>query len=141
MGLGHKRVDLRATAQAKLDDALFLLRHQRFSNAYYLAGYSVEIGLKACIAAQIAVETIPDRAFIQKVFDHNIKALVGPAGLSTQLKEQQRQDAVFAANWAVAAEWLPDSRYETIDPTSAQALISAVADPQSGVLQWIKIYW
>jgi hypothetical protein len=38
MGLGYKRTDLRAMAQAKLDDAILLLQHGRFSNAYYLAG-------------------------------------------------------------------------------------------------------
>lgn len=47
MGLGYSRLDLRANAQAKLDDAVMLCKTGRYSNAYYLAGYSVEIGLKA----------------------------------------------------------------------------------------------
>lgn len=77
MGLGLKRADLRANAQAKLDDAIFLLQHKRFSNAYYLAGYAVEIGLKACIAAQIAAETIPDKALLKKSLTTISKALLG----------------------------------------------------------------
>ena len=141
MGLGHNRTDLRANAQAKLDDAIMLVQNQRYSNAYYLAGYAVEIGLKACIAAQVAAETIPDKQFIEKVFRHDFKLLIGLAGLSAQLKEQQDRDPAFASNWAIAAEWTPDARYEAIDPTSAEVLISAIADPGSGVLQWIKIHW
>lgn len=141
MGLGHKRTDLQAIAQAKLDDAMILLQNRRFSNAYYLAGYAVEIGLKACIAKQISAETIPDKSFINQVFNHNLKTLVGLAGLSAQLDDQQDKDSIFAANWALAAQWTPEARYEAIDPTTATQLVNAVADSNSGVLQWIRIYW
>ncbi len=141
MGLGYTRADLRANAQAKLDDAIILLQNKRFSNAYYLAGYAVEIGLKACIAAQIVAETITDKAVIRKVFDHDYKLLVGLAGLETQLSEQEDRDPEFAANWAIATEWKPDVRYETVDVTSAQFMINAIAHEKSGVLQWIKIHW
>jgi hypothetical protein len=141
MGLGLKRGDLRANAQAKLDDAILLFQNGRFSNAYYLAGYTVEISLKACIAAQISAETIPDKAIIRKIFDHQFSVLVGLAGLGAQLKEQQDKDADFAANWAIVCEWSPDARYEAKDITSAQAIIVAINDQKSGVLQWIKTYW
>ena len=141
MGLGLKRADLRANAQAKLDDAIFLLQHKRFSNAYYLAGYAVEIGLKACIAAQIAAETIPDKALLKRVLDHNFQGLVGLAGLAADLREREDNDPDFAANWAIVSEWSPDIRYEAVDPTSAEFLINAIAHPKSGVLQWIKTHW
>lgn len=141
MGPGLKREDLQANAQAKLDDAIILLQHGRFSNAYYLAGYAVEIGLKACIAAQISAETIPDKAFIKRILDHDFMNLVGLAGLAKALKDQEDQDDVFGANWALVCEWLPDSRYESSDPTSAQAIMSAIIDPKSGVFSWIKTHW
>jgi AbiV family abortive infection protein len=141
MGVGLTRADLRANAQAKLEDAKLLLQNNRFSNAYYLAGYAIEIGLKACIAAQIAAETIPDKALLKKILDHNFIVLVGLAGLATALKGQQDKDADFAANWAVISEWSPDTRYDAMDPTSAQTFIMAIDDPKSGVLRWIKTYW
>jgi hypothetical protein len=141
MGLGLKRNELRATAQAKLDDAIILLNNGRYSNAYYLAGYAVEIGLKACIAAQVAAETIPDKSFIQKILKHEFPVLIGLAGLAPALRDQQDKDANFAAYWAVCAEWSPDKRYEPVDPTSSQLLISAIAEKKSGVLEWIKLYW
>jgi HEPN domain-containing protein len=141
VSIGHTRADLRANAQAKLDDAILLLHNHRFSNAYYLAGYSVELGLKACIAAQLTAETIPSKEIIKGILDHQFPKLIGLAGLRADLQNQQNNDPDFAANWAVVAEWLPDARYEAQDPTSAQSLISAIADPQSGVFRWIKTHW
>jgi len=141
MGLGLKRTDLRANAQGKLDDAVYLLSDRRFSNAYYLAGYAVEIGLKACIALQITAETIPEKAFINAVFQHNLKNLVGLAGLQEELKEEQDKNPDFAANWALVAEWSEQARYYEIDPVTAQVFVTAVADPRSGVLRWIKTFW
>ena len=111
MPYGLKRTDLRAIAQAKLDDAVLLLQHRRFSNAYYLAGYTIEIGLKACIAAQVSAETIPDKAFLNRVLKHEFSVLVGLAGLATALKEQQDKDPLFAAMWAIVSEWSPDARH------------------------------
>lgn len=81
MSLGLTRADLQANAQAKLDDAILLLKQGRYSNAYYLAGYAVEIGLKACIAAQITAETIPAKEFIKGILNHEFTGLVGLAGL------------------------------------------------------------
>lgn len=141
MGPGQKRSDLRANAQAKLDDANILLTNGRYSNAYYLAGYAVEIGLKACIAAQISAETIPDKAFIKNIINHQFRTLVGLAGLAGSLKELEDRDQTFATNWALASQWEPDVRYEAVDPMSAQLLIEAIANPNSGILQWIKTHW
>jgi hypothetical protein len=141
MGLGQKRADLRARAQAKLDDAIILLQHGRFSNAYYLAGYAVELGLKACIAAQITAETIPDKVFLKGILNHQFMGLAGLAGLSQALKDEQDNDQRFAANWALASEWEPDCRYEDKDGMSTQLLIQAINDPNTGVLRWIKTHW
>lgn len=140
-GLGHKREDLRAMAQGKLDDAVLLLNNGRFANAYYLVGYAVELGLKACIAAQVSANTIPHKAFIKGILNHQFAGLVGLAGLAEALKDQQDADADFASNWAIASEWEPDARYEATDASSAQLLVKAIADPKSGVLQWIKAHW
>jgi HEPN domain-containing protein len=141
MGLGQKRADLRARAQAKLDDAIILLQNRRFSNAYYLAGYAIELGLKACVAAQITAETIPDKEFLKGILNHQFPKLIGLAGLAQALKDEQDRDQVFAANWAIASEWEPDSRYEDKDAMSTQLFIKAINDPTTGVLRWIKTHW
>jgi hypothetical protein len=141
MPYGLRRADLRVIAQLKIDDAVILLQNGRVSNAYYLAGYAIEIGLKACIAATVSPETIPDKTFLRNVLSHQFSALVGLAGLTGVLKEQQDKDADFASYWAIVNEWSPDSRYETNDQMSAQVMIQSVLHPTSGVLQWIKTHW
>jgi HEPN domain-containing protein len=141
MAFGMKRSDLRAMAQAKLDDATILLYHGRFSNAYYLAGYAVELAIKACIAAQISAETIPDKDFIRKMYSHVFPELIGLAGLAAEFKRQKDANPAFAANWAIVSEWSPDARYEVHDPMSAQLIVQAITDTESGVLRWIKAFW
>ena len=37
------KIDLQRLAEARLEDSVFLLRANRASSAYYLAGYSVEL--------------------------------------------------------------------------------------------------
>jgi hypothetical protein len=141
MAFGYRRAELQAVAQAKLEDALLLFQHRRFSNAYYLAGYAIEIGLKACIARQIAAETIPDRNFINETYRHELIKLVGIAGLTAELRTREQRSPAFAANWSTVAEWSPEKRYESIDSYSAQFMIEAVNEPENGVFPWIKTYW
>lgn len=141
MGFGLRRTDLQANAQRKFDDAIVLLGNKSPSNAYYLAGYAIELGLKACVAAQLSPQTIPDKAIIKRILDHNFNVLVGLAGLADELKRTQAADLDFAANWAVVSEWSPDARYETIDTMSAQTLVEAIGNDRSGVLKWIRTHW
>jgi hypothetical protein len=141
MASSLRRSDLQALAQAKLDDAVLLLSHRRFSNAYYLCGYAIELGLKACIARNIRAECIPDKDFIKGIHTHNYPALIGLAGLSRELKERQDESPDFSANWGVVAGWGPGSRYEAIDVYTSQLMLAASADEHSGVFPWIQRYW
>ena len=141
MSQGMKRTDLQAIAQSKIDDAVLLLQHRRYSNSYYLAGFAVEIALKACIAKQIAADTIPDKAFIQAIHVHDIARLVGLAGLKPELTNKENSDPDFYTNWGIATKWEPSARYQAIVPLSCQLLIQAVVEPDHGVLPWIKTYW
>jgi len=47
------RAELRQLAEDRILDAEHLLAAGRWSGAYYLAGYAVECGLKACIMARV----------------------------------------------------------------------------------------
>lgn len=136
-----KRLDLQALAQAKIDDARLLLQNNRPSNAYYLAGYSVELGLKACIARQISADTIPDTAILKGVLTHEFDKLLGLAGLKDELKQAQNADQDFAANWGIVSEWTPESRYRSIVHIEAEFVVQAVLDTDHGVLRWIRQYW
>jgi hypothetical protein len=135
------RLDLQRLADVKFDDAILLFANQRYGNAYYLAGYSVEMGLKACIARQIRQEEIPDKNFIQSIYTHNPVQLVGLAGLNAELRTAERASTQFQAYWGIVAGWKPEHRYAIITSMEAQWLMMAIGDPEHGVLQWIKTHW
>ena len=136
-----RRAELQLVAQGKIDDAILLLNQGRASNAYYLAGYSVEIALKACIAKQIAGDAIPELNFVKSIYDHDLQRLMKVAGLSAELKRTQDGDRDFAANWAIICEWGPDDRYGFTDLGTTQLMIAAVADATRGIFPWIKARW
>ncbi len=136
-----RRQDLRNGAEAKIADAILLLENRRYSNAYYLAGYAIELGLKACIARQVVSDTIPDREFFNKIFSHEFPKLISLAGLAAELKRAQDRDRIFAANWAICDEWRPDVRYRSVDGTNAELLVFAVANDKTGVFPWIRNFW
>lgn len=66
-------------AEAKLVDARLLLGAGRAANAYYLAGYAVELMLKAIVSARFRTDTLPDRAVSTQVFVHDLRKLINLA--------------------------------------------------------------
>lgn len=121
-------------------DAKHLLADGRWANAYYLAGYAVELALKACIAKTFKAETIPDKALVNATYSHNFTNLVGTAELTADLNNRKMAQA-FEINWGVVVQWSEESRYESRGEQEAKDLIAAIEDATDGVLVWIKAYW
>jgi hypothetical protein len=134
------RGTLQKLAQAKVDDARLLFENKRYSNSYYLYGYGVELGLKACIARQVLAETIPDRAILTRFLTHKIIDLVGLAGLASDLKER-RVNPDFDFRWVVISEWSEETRYEMINVVVATTMRDAVEHPTHGVMAWLQHHW
>jgi HEPN domain-containing protein len=135
------KADLQALAQEKLDDAVSLVTDHRWSNGYYLAGYAVELALKACIAKTFKADTIPDKDFVNATYSHNFRNLVGTAGLSIDLRTKEQADANFAANWGVVSSWSPNARYARATQQQAEELLRAISAEDDGVFAWIKAFW
>jgi HEPN domain-containing protein len=62
-------------AEAKLQDAKLLLGTGRAANVYYLAGYAVELMLKAILSGRFRENTLPDRALINQLYSHDLAKL------------------------------------------------------------------
>lgn len=133
--------DLETLAQIRLDDAMHLFRATRYSAAYYLAGYVVELGIKACIAALFQANVIPEKSFVNAVYSHKLEDLVGLAGIKRQLEGDMRNDPELSAAWGTASKWSESSRYEMKDQFAAASIIEAVGNGDHGVLQWLKRHW
>ncbi|NEW92780.1 HEPN domain-containing protein [Rhodopseudomonas sp. BR0M22] len=134
------RTSLQNAATAKIDDARLLFQNRRFSNAYYLYGYGIELALKACIARQIVAETVPDTSVLKGFLDHNYARLVGLAGLTEPLR-RRRLDPEFDSRWSIVSEWSVESRYDMIDAVTATAMQDAIESADHGVFRWLVQYW
>jgi HEPN domain-containing protein len=135
------RTDLQALAETRLSDATLLLQAGRASSAYYLSGYAVELALKACIAKVFRPDVIPDKAFVNEIYTHSLEKLLGTAGLASQFAADSKADAMLAAAWGIASKWTESSRYSLWDSLAAGNMIDAIAEPNHGVLQWLKKHW
>jgi HEPN domain-containing protein len=136
------RQEYQAVALARLADAEGLLSLGRWDGAYYLAGYVVEAAFKACIARQFALEDIPHWRTVQKIYTHDLETLAGVANLEQLLAAQRLADRQFDAYWLTVRGWTEESRY-TMRQSQRDAtdMVTAVADPQHGVLQWLRQHW
>lgn len=137
------RAQLRQLAEDRILDASCLLVGSRWAGAYYLAGYAVECGLKACILAHVEAMGVIflDRKFSEKCWTHDLEDLVVLANLKPSLDADTASNVALARNWAIAKEWWETSRYEQKTEPEARALYDAIATHSDGVLQWIRIRW
>lgn len=136
------RDDLKELALIRLKEARVLLKNGNYDGAYYLCGYVVECGLKACIAKQTRrYDFPPDKKAIEQIYQHNLDKLVGAAGLGQTLDNEMKKDQQFGRHWGTVKDWSEQSRYEKYGEKETQNLYSAIADRKHGVLRWIKQYW
>lgn len=136
------KTDLECLADIRIAEAKTLLDAGCFQGAYYLAGYSLECAIKACIAKQVKEFDFPCKDLAHKSHQHNLYDLLGAAGLKQRLTERERQDLEFKLNWAVAKDWNVESRYDSkIAQSKAKDLFNAVTHKDSGILAWLKTLW
>jgi hypothetical protein len=108
--------------------------------AYYLAGYSVECALKACIAKATQRYEFPEKKRVNASHTHDVGELVKVAELQDELLAAAKADPLFRKHWNDVQEWSEQSRYDKHSVQGARALIEAVGDRNHGVLKWAKLY-
>jgi hypothetical protein len=135
------RNDFQALAETRLADAQALLGGGQWSGAYYLAGYAVECALKASIARGTNQHDFPDKGRTIASYQHNLDNLIGVAGLRTALQAEISNDNTFAGFWGVVTQWNEETRYTHWEQQQAAELVNAVADPNHGVLRWLRTLW
>lgn len=136
-GLGYSKSELKRLAAEKLEDATILMDLGRWGNAYYLSGYSVELGLKVCIASQFRADEIPHPSLVKNIYIHKFGKLAEYAGLDHDLRQSFDTDSHLKSAWATVCEWSEDTRYETKDGADCLAMIPAARE----MLKWISRYW
>jgi len=135
------RIDLQTLANERLAEAKILLDAGKWSGAYYLAGYAVECGLKACIANLLKSEIFPEKDFSDKCYIHDLGKLVVLAGLKTKLDTDVTANANLDGYWDIVRAWKETSRYEQKSQADAQALYDAITRDPDGVFPWVQLHW
>lgn len=135
------RADLQSLAERRLADAKVLMDGGRYDAGYYLAGYSVECGLKACVANLWKAEVFPEKSFVPAVYVHDLKRLIDLAGLRAAFDADTAADVTLFGHRGVVLAWTEQSRYEDKSEAVARQLFGAIASDPDGVLSWIRRYW
>ena len=138
------RAECQRMAGERVRDAAALLKVRRWSAAYYLAGYAVECGLKACVVAYVKrhIEVIfRERRFSEKCWTHDFEELLKLAQLTARRDADVAANPALQLNRQVVKNWSETARYERKSRVDAEGLCRAVTDPGSGVLPWIRNHW
>jgi len=135
------RNELIELAKIRLKDAEALLATENYSGAYYLCGYVIECGLKACIAKKTKLHDFPDLDTVRNSWTHDLIKLVKTAGLESSLKQNRINDPKFDVCWRVVEDWSEESRYQKNSKFEAEFLYFAITDNLHGVLKWLEQYW
>jgi hypothetical protein len=135
------KADLQSLADRRIADAKLLLDGGRYDSAYYMAGYSVECALKACIANLLKAETFPEKTFASPIYVHDLKKLIEFAGLKAIFDTDTGANAVLYGNWGTVLAWSEHTRYDNKNQAAATELYEAITNDPDGVLPWIKLRW
>ncbi|MGA2349135.1 MAG: HEPN domain-containing protein [Terracidiphilus sp.] len=135
------RSDFQRIAELRLRESKVLHAAGFSDGAYYLAGYSVECALKACIAKRTREHDFPEKKMVNDSHTHDLGKLLNLAELKDEL------DAVIVANPAMESaldriqDWSETSRYQSKTTQEATALLKAIEDEEGGLLPWIRLHW
>ena len=135
------RTELIKLSRTRIKEAKLLLDNGEYSGAYYIAGYSIECALKACIAKKTTRHEFPDKNFVNKIYTHNLEQLMSSSELKTTLDSEMRTNSGLAANWSTVKDWSEKSRYELKSEIQARDLYQSIVSRNNGIIKWIRQYW
>ncbi len=146
-------IEIKALALERLGEAEILYPNKKFDGAFYLAGYSAELMLKAKICTRTGVpnlfdeddkvlKSIPGISEIRKsIKTHNLIVLLILSGLKEKFDaDKSTNQHLFKANSLLFSIWNENSRYKPcgfMKSTVVHTLILLLKD-ENGLLQWIE---
>lgn len=142
-------LEIEVLAYSKLQDAEYLLEDNRFDSAYYLAGYAIELLLKARVCKTLGIpdffdfdnserKKLKNESVITKPYKvHDFEQLLILSGIYTEYRNELLNNESFSNAWWIVSQWNENSRYLTgAEPKSVKSFIISVKE----VMTWIKNY-
>ena len=139
------RGESKQIARTRLKEAKALFDKRLYDGSCYLAGYVVELALKAKICKTLNIDEYPDSGEISRSFKtHNLDQLLKLSGLEKKLDKEKAKNPVLEVNWSLVTTWSEQLRYNPIGTSKRQNaidMINALEDQNNGVFIWIKKRW
>lgn len=136
------RNELKKLSNIRIKEAKALITSGNYNGAYYLAGYSVECAIKACIAKKTRRYEFPSKELANKVWTHNLDELIKLAELRLEFDKDIKANKSLELNWAVVKDWSESTRYQpNISDKMTLDYYSACTARKNGILSWIKKRW
>lgn len=150
--------EIKQLAQTRLEEAEILCQNGKFDGAYYLAGYSIELTLKARLCEKLEIDNLFDYSdkqdedvnVIRKNFKtHDISQLLIFCGLFKKLQRDKAHNSSlmktcgdFIAPSNKNNKWSEQVRYSfsiggQFKEIFVTDFIALLKNPQ-GLLEWIK---
>lgn len=133
--------ELKLLAKERVAEAAVLHSNGHYPGCYYLAGYGVELSLKAVICRRLNVEMYNGSITndVAKLFKiHKIDHLIILAGLQSDLARDKNNDPSLSVAWTFIVDWSEHSRYEIgCIEQKAKDLLKSV----NIFLIWIEQHW
>ena len=92
------RQQLQVLADTRLFEAQALLAVKHWAGAYYLAGYAIEMAIKACFMARLRPDELPTKKDCNNFYTHEFGTLLNIAGLTAELNSECDNNTPFADN-------------------------------------------
>ena len=132
-------------ALSKFTEAKCLFINGHCDGAYYTAGYTVELLLKAKVCKTLGIEDFFDEKstlmkkfrFPQTFKSHDFEQLLVLSGVYKELDKQSDLDPNFKSKWSSVCFWSEESRYST-GKTSQEVedFLTSVGE----IVEWIRKY-
>jgi len=145
--------EIKKLAWLRLEEAMILYKNGKCDGSFYLAGYSVELMLKAKICERLGIPNLFDEtdantnqihgiSDIRKTFKtHNLFTLLIYSGLKVKFDaDKAKNKNLLKSNSLLFSNWNENARYKPcghMKDKDVESLINLLAD-QNGILKWIE---
>lgn len=135
-------IDIRTLADSRIKEAQALSKKGFYDLAFYVAGYAVELQLKAKICehfdlpdfySQYAPKTDLSKTFLI----HNLPRLMLLSGLHNKFEAERQADILFDKHWLKVKSWSEQSRYDVIG-TNDEVSVKIFIESLKIIIKWIK---
>lgn len=134
--------DIEKLAENKFKEAECLFNNKFPDGAYYLAGYAVELLLKAKVCKTLGIDNFFEESSLKRLKhpqtfkNHDLGQLLVLSGLYPDF-EKKIKEPTFKAFWSDVIEWSEETRYLTGKSLKeGQDFLTSVKE----ITTWIKSY-